>query len=246
VSGRKVHGDSRGRALIGAALAVFVALAMLPSGALAANGKGKGNGHGNGKGKQTASSGNAKPNGKAHGNDCAQPPCGLANGHEGTSTSGSGSYWSNTGGGDHSRGNTSGWGKSGGRNRSRDRSKKNDSQGKGPQTVVTHATEVARREGAAIERALRDPKMDWHKAGSAKVLGSVSIYEPIRHARRSSGDKTIDRVGAAIDTARQLGFPLVLALMVILFLILHSRIDRLDPKLADAARTAEQETLGFV
>jgi hypothetical protein len=54
-----------------------------------------------------------------------------------------------------------------------------------------------------------------------------------------------DFVEAAAQVAKQMAFPLILTLMVMIFLLVQYRLDRNDPKLAVAAITAAQETLGF-
>jgi hypothetical protein len=50
----------------------------------------------------------------------------------------------------------------------------------------------------------------------------------------------VDRIGrGAVGTAKQLGFPLALALIVIAFLFIQDRLDRRDPKLALAPITPD-------
>jgi hypothetical protein len=50
----------------------------------------------------------------------------------------------------------------------------------------------------------------------------------------------IDRIGrGAVGTAKQLGFPLALALIVVAFLLIQDRVDRRDPKLALAPITPD-------
>jgi hypothetical protein len=55
-----------------------------------------------------------------------------------------------------------------------------------------------------------------------------------------------DLVRAAVETAHEFAFPMGLALMVIVFLVVQNRIDRDDPKLAVAPVTSAQETLAFL
>jgi uncharacterized membrane protein YtjA (UPF0391 family) len=57
---------------------------------------------------------------------------------------------------------------------------------------------------------------------------------PVRHAT-VHGPSLFGRIGgAAAEAAKQVAFPLALALMVVAFLIVQNRLDRRDPKLAQA------------
>jgi hypothetical protein len=60
---------------------------------------------------------------------------------------------------------------------------------------------------------------------SSGSTGSVSLVERIRRG--------------AVGTVKELGFPLVLALIVIMFLMIQDRLDRRDPKLALAPITPD-------
>lgn len=59
------------------------------------------------------------------------------------------------------------------------------------------------------------------------------------------GVRTVVKPQAAVAVATTFGFPLVLTLAVLLFLIVQSRLDRRDPKLATGADEAEQTPLAF-
>jgi hypothetical protein len=51
--------------------------------------------------------------------------------------------------------------------------------------------------------------------------------------------------GAALHALTQMAFPLLLALFVVAFLVVQSRIDRNDPKLAGAPVDDDDQFLSF-
>jgi hypothetical protein len=61
-----------------------------------------------------------------------------------------------------------------------------------------------------------------------------SSSRPVRHGT-AHGPSLFGRIGGAVaETARQVAFPLALALLVVAFLMVQNRLDRRDPKLAEA------------
>jgi len=72
----------------------------------------------------------------------------------------------------------------------------------------------------------------------AAITGTLttppSSSRPVRHGT-AHGPSLFGRIGgAAAEAAKQVAFPLALALVVVAFLMVQNRLDRRDPKLAQA------------
>jgi hypothetical protein len=61
----------------------------------------------------------------------------------------------------------------------------------------------------------------------------------------TDGTRRIVRPDAAVAVAQSFGFPLVLALLVLLFLIVQGRVDARDPKLRRAPQTQADTLVEF-
>ncbi len=61
----------------------------------------------------------------------------------------------------------------------------------------------------------------------------------------AAGFRTVVKPEAAAVVATTFGFPIALSLAVLLFLVVQSRLDRRDPKLAAETGQTEETLLGF-
>jgi hypothetical protein len=73
-----------------------------------------------------------------------------------------------------------------------------------------------------------------NRAPSTGTTPASYSSRPVRHGT-AHGPSLFGRIGgAAAEAARQVAFPLALALLVAAFLMVQNRLDRRDPKLAEA------------
>lgn len=102
----------------------------------------------------------------------------------------------------------------------------------------------ARRAAAAAQERHRRSALDRLLAFEKGQEGARSI-DPASFTASNSEPLLTQVAQAAVEAARKLGFPMVLTLMVIAFLIVQGRIDRKDAKLALAPISSEEELLSF-
>ena len=92
--------------------------------------------------------------------------------------------------------------------------------------------------GHAGTSAPADPAMDGARGGLTGMMDALV-------GAAVDGVGRVIRPEAAAVVATAFGFPLVLALLVLLFLVLQPRLDKRDPKLRNAPHTFADTLVGF-